>query len=59
MHVQNETLPLGFTFSFPCEQIGLTKGLLIKWTKGFNCEGVVGGNVVELLEDAIRRRNVS
>lgn len=58
-NTQNEVLPLGFTFSFPCQQIGLTKGLLIKWTKGFNCEGVVNANVVELLEDAIRRRNVS
>lgn len=59
MNVQNECLPLGFTFSFPCQQVGLTKGLLIKWTKGFNCEGVVNANVVELLEDAIKKRNVS
>lgn len=59
MNVQDEILPLGFTFSFPCQQVGLTKGLLIKWTKGFNCEGVVNQNVVELLEDAIKKRNVS
>lgn len=59
LNIQDEVLPLGFTFSFPCQQIGLTKGLLIKWTKGFNCQGVVDKNVVELLEDAIRRRNVS
>lgn len=58
MNIQHEVLPLGFTFSFPCQQVGLTKGLLIKWTKGFNCEGVVNANVVELLEDAIKRRNV-
>lgn len=55
--VQDEVLPLGFTFSFPCQQNGLTKGLLIKWTKGFNCSDVVNKNVVELLEDAIRKRN--
>lgn len=59
MNIQHEILPLGFTFSFPCQQVGLTKGLLIKWTKGFNCEGVTNENVVELLEDAIKRRNVS
>lgn len=58
MKIQNEILPLGFTFSFPCQQVGLTKGLLIKWTKGFNCAGVVNQNVVELLEMAIKRRNV-
>ena len=31
----NKTLPLGFTFSFPCQQDGLTVGKLITWTKGF------------------------
>lgn len=40
-NMQGETLPLGFTFSFPCEQVGLTKGNLIKWTKGFNASNVV------------------
>lgn len=39
--IQHEVLPLGFTFSFPCQQVGLTKGLLIKWTKGFNASDVV------------------
>jgi hexokinase len=32
-------LPLGFTFSFPCEQEGLAKANLVKWTKGFHCSG--------------------
>ncbi|XP_054264515.1 hexokinase type 2 isoform X2 [Macrosteles quadrilineatus] len=54
--MKNERLPLGFTFSFPLEQIGLTKGILKTWTKGFSCSGVVGGDVVKMLEDAIRRR---
>ncbi|KAG4068563.1 hypothetical protein HA402_004904 [Bradysia odoriphaga] len=54
--VYAERLPLGFTFSFPLLQLGLTKGLLVRWTKGFNCEGVVGEDVVQLLKDAIARR---
>lgn len=54
--VMDETLPLGFTFSFPLTQLGLTKGRLERWTKGFNCSGVVGNDVVKLLEDAIIRR---
>lgn len=54
-----ERLPLGFTFSFPLQQLGLTKGLLVKWTKGFNCSDVVGKDVVQLLKDAIARRGVS
>lgn len=57
--VTKETLPLGFTFSFPLQQKGLTKGYLERWTKGFNCSNVVGNDVVQLLKDAIERRGVS
>jgi hexokinase len=56
--LEDELLPLGFTFSFPCQQVGLTKGVLTKWTKGFNCDGVVNVDVVELLEKALAKRNV-
>lgn len=55
-NVYTERLPLGFTFSFPLVQLGLTKGLLVRWTKGFNCSGVVDEDVVQLLKDAIARR---
>uniref|UniRef100_A0A2S2PT44 Phosphotransferase n=1 Tax=Schizaphis graminum TaxID=13262 RepID=A0A2S2PT44_SCHGA len=51
-----KALPLGFTFSFPLRQVGLTKGFLNSWTKGFNCSGVVGEDVVGLLKEAIKRR---
>ncbi|RZC34887.1 hexokinase type 2, partial [Asbolus verrucosus] len=54
--VTGETLPLGFTFSFPLTQKGLTKGILERWTKGFNCSNVVGNDVVQMLKDAIARR---
>ncbi|KAI1903570.1 hypothetical protein AGOR_G00028540 [Albula goreensis] len=50
------TLPLGFTFSFPCEQKDIDKSILIRWTKGFNCSGVEGEDVVRLLREAIHRR---
>lgn len=56
LNLQDEVLPLGFTFSFPLAQEGLTKGRLVRWTKGFNCSGVVGEDVVALLEQAIERR---
>lgn len=59
LNLQNEILPLGFTFSFPLTQHGLTKGQLVRWTKGFNCSGVIGEDVVSLLEEAINRRKVS
>ncbi|XP_022115017.2 hexokinase type 2 isoform X3 [Pieris rapae] len=54
--VYKERLALGFTFSFPLKQLGLTKGLLQRWTKGFSCSGVVGEDVVQGLKDAIARR---
>jgi hexokinase len=48
--IQNQILPLGFTFSFPCEQEGLAKAKLVKWTKGFSCSGVEGQDVVQHLQ---------
>ncbi|KAL0270360.1 UNVERIFIED_CONTAM: hypothetical protein PYX00_007795 [Menopon gallinae] len=56
-NVSDERLPLGFTFSFPLKQEALTTGLLVQWTKGFNCDGVVGKDVVKLLQEALGRRN--
>ncbi|KAH8311126.1 hypothetical protein KR044_004502 [Drosophila immigrans] len=54
--IERENLPLGFTFSFPLQQVGINKGIMITWTKGFKCDGVIGKNVVELLQEAINRR---
>merc|ERR1719260_455088 len=54
--LEMETLPLGFTFSFPCKQEGLAKASLVRWTKGFNCEGVEGEDVVALLNQALDKR---
>ncbi|KAM9846270.1 hexokinase-2-like [Aulostomus maculatus] len=54
--LKGQTLPLGFTFSFPCEQKEIDKSILIRWTKGFNCSGVEGRDVVKLLKEAIHRR---
>ena len=54
-HLSDETLPLGFTFSFPCRQEGLAKGILTNWTKGFKCSGVEGEDVADLMKKAIRR----
>ncbi|XP_028668709.2 hexokinase-2-like isoform X2 [Erpetoichthys calabaricus] len=55
-NIKDKKLPLGFTFSFPCKQIDLDKSVLIRWTKGFQCSGVVGKDVVQLLIEAIQRR---
>jgi len=54
--IYGQRLPLGFTFSFPCRQEGLTRARLVQWTKGFKCKGVEGEDVVSLLREAIARR---
>ena len=58
-HDANAVLPLGFTFSFPCKQFRLNAGTLLHWTKGFETTGVVGANVVTLLQDAFLANNIN
>ncbi|CCW71827.1 unnamed protein product [Phytomonas sp. Hart1] len=48
-------LPMGFTFSFPCDLKSIDSGVLIKWTKGFSTEGVVGKDVAQLLRESFRK----
>ncbi|XP_028850949.1 hexokinase-2 isoform X2 [Denticeps clupeoides] len=54
--IKDKKLPLGFTFSFPCQQTKLDESILVSWTKGFKSSGVEGQDVVSLLRNAIRRR---
>uniref|UniRef100_A0A8B9LSY0 Hexokinase-2 n=1 Tax=Astyanax mexicanus TaxID=7994 RepID=A0A8B9LSY0_ASTMX len=57
MGMKNTRLPLGFTFSFPCSQTGIDKGSLVSWTKGFKATECEGHDVVDMLREAIKRRN--
>lgn len=54
----DKKVPLGFTFSFPCDQKSVNAGTLIKWTKGFSTKGVEGQDVVELLQASLKRVQV-
>uniref|UniRef100_A0A8C4E1A0 Hexokinase-2 n=1 Tax=Dicentrarchus labrax TaxID=13489 RepID=A0A8C4E1A0_DICLA len=56
MGMKGTSLPLGFTFSFPCHQSKLDQGILLRWTKGFKASGCVGQDVITLLKAAVRRR---
>ncbi|XP_040897331.1 hexokinase-2 [Toxotes jaculatrix] len=56
MGMRGASLPLGFTFSFPCHQSKLDQGILLRWTKGFKASGCEGQDVVTLLKDAVCRR---
>lgn len=49
---------LGFTFSFPVHQIGINRGTLIRWTKGFNIDDAIGKDVCELLQAEIDALNL-
>lgn len=53
--LEDVPLPLGFTFSFPMRQHSLDSGVLVTWTKSFNCRDVVGEDVVRMLRDALSR----
>ena len=53
-----EPLPLGFTFSFPCIQKGLAVAHLDHWTKGFNSSNVEGRAVGKMLSEALSRKGV-
>ncbi|TVU35269.1 hypothetical protein EJB05_17151, partial [Eragrostis curvula] len=49
---------LGFTFSFPVKQTSVASGTLIKWTKGFAIDEMVGKDVVAELNKAIKRHGL-
>ncbi|PMD60708.1 putative hexokinase [Hyaloscypha bicolor E] len=53
-----EKLNLGFTFSYPATQDYIDHGVLQRWTKGFDIDGVEGHNVVPMFEAAIAKRGV-
>ena len=44
---------LGFCFSLPMIQKSLDVGILVSWTKNYNCPGVEGEDVVGMLNKAL------
>ncbi|KAF2108612.1 hexokinase-domain-containing protein [Lophiotrema nucula] len=53
-----DQLPLGFTFSYPATQDYIDHGVLQRWTKGFDIDGVEGQDVVPPFEAALAERGV-
>lgn len=49
-------LPLGFTFSYPATQASIDQGVLQRWTKGFDIDGVEGHDVVPQFEKVLKER---
>jgi hexokinase len=56
--VEQEFFDLGFTFSFPVNQIGINKGKLMRWTKGYDIDEALGQDVCELLQKEIDALNL-
>ncbi|KAF9157446.1 glucokinase [Actinomortierella ambigua] len=54
----SDRLEMGFTFSFPVSQTAIDAGMLLRWTKGFNCAGAVGNDIVHLLQTALDQNDV-
>ncbi|KAL9106984.1 MAG: hypothetical protein Q9227_008020 [Pyrenula ochraceoflavens] len=50
---EEDVFNLGFTFSFPVNQIGINKGQLARWTKGFDIDDALGKDVCALLQQEI------
>lgn len=54
----NKQWGLGFTFSFPVKQTGIASGVLLRWTKGFSARGVKGKDIVNLLNQALLKKDL-
>lgn len=52
-YTEEQIFRLGFTFSFPVQQLGINKGKLMRWTKGFDIPDAVGKDVCALLQTEI------
>jgi hexokinase len=50
---ENERIPLGFTFSFTCEQTSISRGTLIQWDKGWDIPEAVGRDPCAMLQESI------
>ncbi|XP_076012030.1 hexokinase HKDC1-like [Genypterus blacodes] len=57
MGMKKARLPVGLTFSFPCEQTAIDTGILVSWTKGFKATDCEGKDVVDMLKEAVKRRS--
>lgn len=48
-----ERVPLGFTFSFTCNQTSVSQGTLIQWDKGWDIPEAVGKDPCAMLQESI------
>lgn len=59
-NLQDQTIPVGISWSFPIEQTSHKSGRVQPMGKGFHChEGVLGEDLAKLIETACRRRGLN
>ena len=58
LELGSEECWLSFCFAFPHKLNSIDSGILVNWTKNFNVQGVVGQDVVALLQKALDKKNV-
>jgi hexokinase len=54
-----DTIPLGFTFSFTCDQTSISQGTLIQWDKGWDIPEAVGRDPCAMLQASIDKLKLS
>ncbi|TPP65375.1 Phosphotransferase [Fasciola gigantica] len=53
--METEYLKMAFVFNFPTEMHGINEGVVVSFTKEFECPSLIGQEVVGGLQDAIRK----
>lgn len=58
LKINNQQIPLGFTFSFAFEQLAINKGKAVQFSIGTNLRDVIGKDPVKLFQAAIDKLNL-
>ncbi len=58
-HSEDRQLPIGFCFSFPCTHTAIGEAIMVKLTKRFENEGLVGEDPAKGLQRALDRQKAN
>ena len=58
-HSEDRQLPIGFCFSFPCTHTAIGEAIMVKLTKKFENEGLVGEDPAKGLQRALDRQKAN
>ncbi len=58
-HSEDKQLPIGFCFSFPCTHTAIGEAIMVKLTKKFENDGLVGQDPAKGLQRALDRQKAN